>query len=407
MNRLHLLHITDLHAPLDAGERVGAVKDKAVSVLLAEELTYRDSCALFQQRLPDILREQPPVDILAFTGDIGWGKQPETLRIGIRRLSALGDRLRVPRGNIVIAPGNHDLRRDAGAGNELIEFVKACEDQGFTCANRLQPKLLVVQNTPVIALNTCLGGTEHAVHGVPGGFLEDIQNAMKKAFSGSLDLADAMDIPAVGQTQLDKIGEDLQNRDGNCIVVLGHHSPLPTHTQEVRPYGTLVDSGQLVFRLIGNGRRVMFLHGHAHCDSSLIAHSPEGTGEGFIACVGNRGLYGDDGATASYVQLTTDDRGDFLAALVMRYQKNSASIQRTNSFVIRDILKEPRHHQYRIDDLEANTTFRFDEVRDKLRVDQAHSGQLATELLERSSQRQVEIHELNRPYAEWRIVRNQ
>ena len=72
---------------------------------------------------------------------------------------------------------------------------------------------------------------------------------MKKAFSGSLDLADAMDIPAVGRTQLDKIAEDLQSRDGNCIVVLGHHSPLPTHTQDVRPYATLVDSGQLVFAL--------------------------------------------------------------------------------------------------------------------------------------------------------------
>jgi 3',5'-cyclic AMP phosphodiesterase CpdA len=406
MNRLNLLHITDLHSSRDPGVPVGDVKDKTVSVLLAEELTYRDSCALFQQRMPDVLRNQP-VDLLAFTGDIGWGSQPETLKIGIRRLSALGDRLKIPRSSIVIAPGNHDLRRDAEPGNELIDFIKACEDQGFTCAARLQPKLLVINNTPIVAINTCLGGTEYAVHEIPGSFWEDIQSALGKAFAGSRDLADAMDIPAVGRTQLDKIGDDLQNHNGNCLVVLGHHSPLPTHTQEVRPYATLVDSGQLVDRLIGNGRRVMFLHGHAHCDSSLIAHSPEGTGEGFIACVGNRGLHGDDGATVSYVQLTTDDRGDFLAAMVMRYQKNSASIQRTNSFVIRDLLKEPRHHQYPIDDLETNTTFQFEEVRDKLRVDPAHSSQLASELLERSSQRQVEIHDLNRPYQEWRIIKNQ
>ena len=236
MKRLGILHITDLHHDLAPTETVGEVKDKAISPWLADDLTYKDPFSLFLNQIKNVLGKKP-VHVLAFSGDIGWGKHPDTLVMGIERLKALGDRLDLKPTNVLIAPGNHDLVRTGSPGQELEDFIAACRREGFTCAERLKPAIIPIEDIPIIILNTCLGGTEHALHGLPGSFWDDVRIALKQLLTGATneELLDAMDIPAIGNTQLDAVGDQLNQQIGNCAVIIGHHPPLPTYNSEVRP----------------------------------------------------------------------------------------------------------------------------------------------------------------------------
>jgi hypothetical protein len=269
--------------------------------------------------------------------------------------------------------------------------------------------VVFIDNVPIVVLNTCLGGTEYAIHGMPGNYWDDVRAALKTLLSGkpNEDLLDAMDIPAIGNTQLDAVGNHLREQQGNCAIILGHHPPLPTHNSEVRPYATLVDSGQFIYRLISNGHRILYLHGHTHCSSSLVAHSPENFTDGFFACIGDRGLFGTDDATATYIQVITHDNGDFGAALVYRYQKSGASIRSSTQFELRDVLAGDSDTQFDITPLGSNKKISFANARKILRIDDAHTNDFALDLLRHHSQRQVSITNLESPPENWNITRNQ
>lgn len=408
MNRLGILHITDLHHDSGTPEPVGLVKDEAVSPYLVNELTFKDCFSFFLTRIQTALGKNP-LHALAFSGDIGWGKDPGTLGAGIQKLRVLKDRLSLKSQNVLIAPGNHDLSREADPGRELDAFVAACNAEGFTCAQARQPVLILIQNIPIIVLNTCLGGTEHAVHGEPPTFWQDVRAALRTLLSGrpDEDLLDAMDIPAVGNTQLEVVGKHLGKQSGNCIVIVGHHPPLPTHNVEVRPYATLVDSGQVIFQLIANGHRIVYLHGHSHCNSSLVAHSPESMHDGFFACIGDRGLHGAEGATATYVQVIVDNNGNFGAALVYRYQKNGASLTSSAQFPLWDVFARDNRTAFDISRLDVNRRISFADAYKVLRQEGPHSeDDLAFDFSRHFSQRQISITNLESPPQDWTITRH-
>ncbi len=415
MKQVGILHLSDFHFGFTPGPM--ALDKVRISEKLKRELPENDPRSIFFRMLTPLFGEQQ-VDLLAFTGDFGLGNNLESMSSGISYLSRIRSRLNINPDHVIIAPGNHDLDREAEGDRELDQLINACAKEGFSVATRLDPACIEVKGIPIIAINTCLGGTEHAYYGLP----QDLWNVVSTVVTSFKDLSEkieteipekiksqltALDIPAIGQSQFDRIIEHLQSFEGNCAILLGHHNLLPTHTMVVRPYAEIIDSGQLIFNLIGSERRILFLHGHTHCDSTLIAQSPEELESGFIACIGGNGLHSipwGGEASVSYIKLMADDSSDFLAAVVSRYQKRGLNFVKVNRFPIWDEPTKKIDTNISIDELDFRLDFSFGEVAEKLNVENHET--LAVELLRRRGLRQIEINDIHRPVGDWRIIRN-
>ncbi len=258
LKKLSILHIADLHCGY-----VGTRKESPVSSSLTRELDTHPQ-TLFLQRMNSLLRSLK-VDIIAFTGDLRWGKTPSHLSQGVEYLKILKNRLEVEPDNVLVAPGNHDLNRSASSDREFDEFIDACQREGFTCSKRNAPAFKEINGIPVITLNTCLGGTEKAFYGLPEEFWGEICKSVEgisslgPKFESTLPLAIKdqlieLDIPAVGNSQLEILDKYLSTKKGNCVIILGHHNLLPTHQLVVRPYPDILDSGKLIHNLLGARR---------------------------------------------------------------------------------------------------------------------------------------------------------
>jgi len=392
---------------------VGDVKDETVSDVLASELTYKDAQDVFFRGAQNLFRKEP-VDVIACTGDLGQGAYPETLRLGVLYLAKLADKLGVKREKVIVAPGNHDLCRDADAGEELSEFIRACRKAGFKCAERTKPACLSIKGVPMVALNTCLGGTEHAFHGLPDSFWNAAVSSVRQMELLGRDTTmglpadlraqlEAMDIPAIGWSQLDSMLRHLNKAKANCAVVVAHHSPTPTPNIEVRPYGLLVDSGPFIFGLMEGGRRVLLLHGHAHCDSALTAQTPQAPEPGFIATIGSRGLHGNGGAKVSHVQLLITEDRNFLMAVVSRFEQQGSAFHRMESFYIWDSPGSAVQVELDLDKLDRNHQYLFSEIANALGVPGDES--LADRLLRLSNRRQLSVTNITNSHKKWIVTR--
>ncbi len=415
MRRLGILHIADLH--FGYSPEVERIKKAPISEGLKRELSGDDPRVIFLRKMLDLLGDQQ-VDLLAFTGDAGIAKNLETIRNGLGYLSEIRDRLNLSEDRVIVSPGNHDLDREATNQQELAMFFQECNAKKFVIPARQQAVQLIVNGIPVIAINTCLGGTEVAFYALPENLKERI-TALLAGFSQlsgemTADIPekvrsqlDEMDIPAIGNSQLDSITECLRGSTGNCAIVLGHHMLLPTQMLIVRPYAEIVDGGQLMFSLMGSERRILYLHGHAHCDSAIVVRAPDEIDSGFIACLGGNGLHRiptGASASASYVQVLADDNSDFLVAIVSRFQQKGMSFSKSRSFAIWDEGVRISGPSIKIDAFTPGTTLSFDEIVELLSV--TDTDKLATDLLRRRSVRQIEIDDFEKPPSYWRIMRN-
>jgi hypothetical protein len=419
MKRLGILHISDLHfgyAPeLRATKK--AAKKIPISQRLMNELIKDDPREIFLNSV-SILLQKREVDIIAFTGDAGWTNNQSGLELGILYLSKLRKRLNVLPENVIISPGNHDLDRSAQEEDELNQLNHRCKAEQFTFAGREEPACVRQKGIPVIAINTCLGGAEQAFYGLPKELIKFITKSVKTLdkLTGKLysklpeemkSHLKSMDIPAVGQKQLNSIDVCLGNSAGNCAIVLGHHNLLPTHRLIIRPFADIVDSGRLFFNLLGGGRRILFLHGHTHCDTAVIARAPDDLHSGFIACLGGNGLHSishNAVASASYIEVLTDDNSNFLTANVQRFQQNGVDFLRGHSFAIWDEGQDVPRSNIEIDKLPPRISYYLTEVAQQLGI--SDYSFLAVELLRRRNFRQIEILDLHKPMEDWRITKN-
>lgn len=413
MVTLKILHVADLHFGYVEED---PLKKAAISDELKRELRQDEPKAVFLRNSQSLFRTQK-VDVLAFTGDVGVRDDVNAIKSGVQYLSKLKDRLSIDASSVIAAPGNHDLCREAATGDELTDFIEACSKEGFACAGRHEPACRSVKGIPIVAINTCLGGTEHALYGLPKEFWEAIKTGIEKF--GKLeaetlckmpdDIRDqlrSIDVPAIGQSQFDKIDTFLQPFPGNCAVVLGHHNPLPDHRLIVRPYAGLVDAGRLIFSLMNNGRKALFLHGHTHWDSTLVAKSPDTLDSGFVISLGENGLHTmqrDSAPSVALIQVFADKSGNFLCAAVSRYHQRGISFSRVHSFHVLDDSSNAKKDDIDIDYLSPRTAVYFEDLAEKLNMDQ---DELAVALLRRTAIRQIEIENVDQPRHQWRITRN-
>lgn len=425
LNRIGILHIPDLHFG-SISELIKSKKGLPISEQLQKDMGSDDPKELFLNRVSFLLRNQE-VDVIAFTGDAGLHAEEERLTLnsmglGIEYLSKLKDRFNIPSDRVVIAPGNHDLNRRAPKNDEFLDFITKCKDQGFSVATRTDPALITVKGVPFIAINTCLGGTEQAYYGLPVNFWQVIKELITKLetqkdtlTSGIIDKIPeevqhqlkAMDIPAVGDVQLNKILESFISIQGNCAVVLGHHNLLPTNRVVIRPFAELLDSGRIIFNLINDGRRLVFLHGHTHCETSLSLRSPEANDTGFMLCLGGNGLHTiNQGASASatYIQLFVDDNNDFLCAIISRLQQRGTDFIKDKSFIVWDNSSRVPPRNFSVQSMDLRTVYTLDELSRKYGY--TSKEDLAAEIMRYRSYHQFEINDMHKPIEDWTIIRN-
>ncbi len=414
MKTIGILHIADLHFGLipDATD----INLTTVTPELSLELKEKDSREIFLGKIQGLLGHEN-VDALAFTGDFGIGKNKDSIKPGIAFINKIRERLEIKRSHTVIALGNHDLNRKASSKKEFVYIEKLLQLEEFSYATRAQPAFIQVNDIPIIALNTCLGATEFSLNGLPVTFwdtalksLKDFKRIIKEKEidipSELIPQLKAMDIPAIGTDQLSKLHEFYGSLSGNCIVVLGHHNPLPTHNIVIRPYADIIDAGRLIFNLIENGRRVIFLHGHTHCNSSLVAYSPQESRSGFIACLGVSGLHGSTPETApsaSFIKIFSEDNSNFLMAIVYRYERVGSDFRLAQNFQIKDEINSYSRVDLDISQISSRTSLYLEEYAQELNYkDQEH---LAEELLKISNNQQINILDCDRPYQDWRIIK--
>lgn len=409
---MNILHITDLHCGLEeTSVPIGDTKDESLTEKFTGQLRYEDCRELFLSRVLDLLQGNP-VDIIACTGDLG------VLKIGAEYIAKLAGKLVVKPDGVIISPGNHDLDRDARDGNELNEFLDSCADNGFRCAGWETPLCTTVKGVPIVAFNSCLGGTQHTRFGVPEKYwikarrlLEQMGRLRKdKAFEAMPDLRvklQALDIPAVGKSQLESASDYLRQTRKKFVIALIHHNPLPTSGVEVRPYATLVDSGRLLSRLVENGRRALVLHGHAHCDSTFQVQIPDSSDDdpGCFTTIGDHGLHGmSDYASATHIQVLVDKDDNFLAGVVSRFVNRGYDFKRESSFYFFDIPSPIRQETPALSTLDVHKKYSFREIADTLGL--PPDDNLATTLLRLTTVKPISIGGIGLAKEAWEITRN-
>lgn len=415
MDQLNILHVTDLHfrdaSPVPTA---GHVKDKkGLSPRFKHELGYGTT---YDQLLNHIVRlvGSSKIDLIACTGDLGWQGDPNCIHKGITFLERLSRKVRVPANRVVVVPGNHDICQDARRrGDDLKKLVEACRGMHFICPVGDTPVCLKVKNIPVVCFNSCLGGTEHAVYGSARLWSKVFKNLkamtadkkLAKAVGAEVsDQLAALDIPAIGSTQLEKAMTFLGKSKSNCCIVLMHHNPLPTPGVEVRPYGGLIDAGALMFRLLTSGRRVILLHGHTHWDSVMSAFTPDGTNEdGFVTAIGCSGMGGLTAEEASHIRVVITMKKHFGVGVVSRFQRVGTVWQEKGSFPIWNLTNSKDGPTLDISRLKKGQSLTVRQAATQL--NRRPTSSLASQLLAMCTRRQLEIQNINGPASQWRIIR--
>ncbi|MRS03614.1 hypothetical protein EG832_10405 [bacterium] len=214
----------------------------------------------------------------------------------------------------------------------------------------------------------------------------------------------AMDIPAIGRSQLDRAIDIIADNDKKVVVVLAHHNPLPTLNLEIRPYASLVDAGQLIFNLMRDGRRAFILHGHTHIDSALIAISPDQIdAKGFVSVLGCQGLTNADTASVCHIEIGLDENEDFLFSKVTRFVKIGADFLVKDNFYIFDLLSDDLSNDIDIDRLQRNRSKTFKGIAADLDVEA--NEELAERLLKCCTRRQLKIDNIANKIDDWIITR--
>ena len=346
-----LLHITDLHlgAPSDRHPLAPTAdsKDKETSV------EFRSALAEPDGRNGFLIHAQNnahcwSVDLLVCTGDLGWRCLEDCMQQGADYVGRLADACGIMHESVLVAPGNHDVNQKAEPGRELDLFQQVCKRQQFVFPRREKPALLERNGIPIVAINTCLGGTEHAprIEGLPEDYyqkekahLGTVADGVPEALRDHWQFV-SMDIPALGQKQRSQVAKYLaQHTQSGFAVIAMHHNPLPTGNLEIRPYSNILDNGPFLLQLTENNARVLALHGHTHSDSTS-RFFPQFDGRvnaaGHVTSIGSPGFALDARASARLIRVYTRDSGTIIKIDIERIERHGAYFRDTHEMTLKE-----------------------------------------------------------------------
>lgn len=358
---------------------VGDAGDTSISERLMQQVREGDCRVRFLKDIKTCLNGVK-IDLISVTGDFGWQYEHQTIEHGIEYLSSLAKTLAVPSGNVVVCPGNHDLNR-LDPGREFKRFIDSCSNKGFTLPGESDVARVEIKGIPFIALNSCLGGTEHALHGVPDAFWRQQKDLLKSsedhiASEGLIERIEqslkhqiqAMDIPALGLSQIDQCSEILLDHTAKVGFVLLHHNPLPSSSVDIRPYANLVDSGRLITKLQQIEKDVFILHGHTHINSTSTLYASNELKRGSIVTISNNGLSGNINSSASVIEVLLDNESRLIRADVNSIERIGDVYQKGFEYRVRNSMPLDNDIVCSLRKLEGNHRYTFSQVCDTLGI---------------------------------------
>lgn len=424
MKNLNILHISDLHfmneehCNRNKDDNPKSQKDsQIISNNLLKELTYKDPKDCFYQNIFGLF-ENEIFDLIACTGDLGYKNDPKTIKKGASYIGKLAERLNVSRKHVIISPGNHDLNREAVNGKEFEVFINVCSEEKFTFPNIKSPASIEINGIPIIALNSCLGGTEKALL---GGFPDEYWDLIKEYITGLIknnkltDISELnmpeqlkfqteyLDIPAFGRTQLQSLCEFLIDSKSNFSIILCHHNPVPTYFTQIIPYPDIIDAGPFIYRLLNRKKRSIILHGHTHCDGNLTIYEEGQKEHKFLTAIGCKGLYDPRSAGVTGIKILIDSNNNFLAGVITKYIKEGEIFKSMPKYYILDSGSSEIQSEYSLENIKVNTQYQFSQIASILGKEA--NEKTAEDLIRFSGRIQINILNLDQPSEKWIINR--
>lgn len=338
MRTVRLLHISDLHrGGTWQNDVVGDYKDSAVSKTFAGTIT-----APMEKDFIDSIKSWQDlhgrIDVLVCTGDLGNRGDAAKIKEGVAFINIIQKELSICCDNVLICPGNHDADREKTDEHVFSGFISALSDYGYK--DHLSDMLpFIINGVPFLVMNTSLGASEKSVFvrkykELVKGLNSDEQNLfadeLKKA--GMEYLEDCLDIPAITNSQIERVTKAIVKDKSSFVVLVMHHSLMPCNAVEIRPYSAVIDAGKTLDKLMNTYKDVLILHGHVHFPSSSILLWP--VGHSFVSSVGTGLFNGTAGSTVNIIELFCSDEGDHVITVVYEYIKQINGLNFNKSFCI-------------------------------------------------------------------------
>lgn len=241
--RLVLLHISDLHFCESVAK--GHYWNTEATELAVAPHNRR---GLLGSLLYDLRHEKIKPDLVIVSGDLLDRCSASGVPLAISFLRKLAEGLALPRSRVVIAPGNHDVRRDGDDRYALYEEIR----QGLYEGTR-----------PAFAPDT------PAHQRVEHHLFESDLGVEIVAFNSceELDASKQFDHGTVGIGQRDYAETLLQGTSGKGlfrIAVMHHHLESPEGTRRT-DYSVMADAAGMR-RWLAREKFSLALHGHQHVD---------------------------------------------------------------------------------------------------------------------------------------------
>lgn len=323
MKSIKFLHISDLHRGEDYSiEPIGDHKDSSVSSKFATTITS----PMESDFISSIVRWQNnhgKIDAIVCTGDLGDKGESTKIDEGVHFIHEVKEALEIDSKNVLICPGNHDANRFQDSEHMFSGYSDALKKYSLL-DHRFDTSPVYINGIPFIVVNTCLGAGEKSL------FIQKYKELVsslneedKSHFNEELQKAgveyldDSLDIPAVTNSQRERVQKIISNDDASFMVLVMHHSLLPCNMVEIRPYSLVIDAGKTLDELLETSKDVLIVHGHVHFSSSYVIRRPDRMH--YISSIGTGLFNGRAGSSINIIELFCSDDGQHFITVVHEF----------------------------------------------------------------------------------------
>jgi len=384
MKTLSILHITDLHfgerpSPYD---KIINGKDESTANILTGIFKEGWIDAFEQKLIQWQLEKVTEIDFIAFTGDLCYRADKSYMEEGIKFLVRICSKLNLDLDKIILSPGNHDLERNKPK-NEFEVFESLCKKYNivnYACYDNIVN--VNIKGITIVSINSCMGATAKVNnlnvdyfnnHILKLGDDEALKTAINEAsLDENLYCQTELDIPAIGNKQLEDILDAVSDSSDACILLM-HHNPIPNANIEIRPYSNMLDNGVVLYKLLDTGKKILILHGHTHFPSCISSFLPQfDDRDNFLSTIGCGCLNGTENGKAEIVECLFTNENFHFKTIVHELARNSANCFMSNNFY--EIKNRELNIEINWSILVRNKKYHFPEIREILKSDFAKTN---------------------------------
>jgi 3',5'-cyclic AMP phosphodiesterase CpdA len=244
MKRIKILHLSDLHFPLPL--QSGKVDDKE-GVLGPEDYEGHCNVKVFEEYLLRLAKEVDTEKCILVTGDLTDKGKVDGLNQAASFLKSAADILGIPYGNIIVAPGNHDIQRAELSAPQWQPFKAATTDfcTPFNPTNVFEIKNHLI----ILPLNSCQ--------------LHIDKSPIKRFFLKDAEKITLTEIAKISEDQFLSMAETLSLSKAPIRIAALHHHIVPIWGVEAKKFDPILNAGKFVRELQKRGFSLI-VHGHKH-----------------------------------------------------------------------------------------------------------------------------------------------